>query len=68
MATIMMPTTYYPLAQARRLVEIYQSSDADWTYRVVECSAQRAKVEVYDEDGLFVGCLSGDGSACGVTS
>jgi len=52
----MLKTMYYK-QEAEKIAKECQEDDYDWTYKVVDGVAGRAWIEVYDEDGEFVGYI-----------
>lgn len=58
MSIINTPTTLMTPEKARKIAEELNGSD-DWSYRVVDCPKGKgfSFVEIFDEDGEFVGKL-----------
>ena len=52
-----MPKTMYYKREAEKIAAQNQEDDPEWEYRVVDAIAGRAWIEVYDEDGEFVGYI-----------
>jgi len=49
--------TFYPDREAIKIAEKCQEDDPEWTYKVVAAFGGRSWIEVYDEDGEFVGYI-----------
>ena len=53
-----MNQTFYPKDVAEKLSSDLNADEGDdWSYKAVDCENGRAYVEVYDEEGEFVGYL-----------
>lgn len=52
-----MQKTFYLEHVAHEIAEENRAEDPEWEYRVVPTFGGRAWIEVYDEDGEFVGYL-----------
>jgi len=50
-------TLHNTFEQAAAKAKANQEMDGDWTYSVFENAAHKFIVQIFDEDGLFVGTL-----------